>query len=355
MNGLAASYAVSDAWFSSMPGPTDPNRAFAFTGSALRELDNFQNDNQYLYWPYTPRRPSIWKVLWGNGFTDWKIYNSVEWQKFVHTYHLFLQGQIPSVDAHPKDHIGGINQFKKDARAGKLPAFSFLEPIWISLAGTSSYHPGGDLVPGERALNEIYDALKAGPSWNETLLIITFDEHGGLFDHVPPPYAENPWPNDVDNGFRYDLMGVRVPTILVSPWIEEHTVFRSPVAVPYDSTSILATLLQWYGIPKSRWGLGERTHHAPTFEGVFRRSTPRPEAPSFTPPYDRMFPREGGGGEAMHVHHLHRLMAPWLISALVDNKLSLQETARITDDILARAHDLKTLHSMIDDLAKKMA
>jgi hypothetical protein len=296
----------------------------------------------------------VWKVLWSNGFTDWKIYNSVEWQHFVHTYHLFLEGQIPSVDAHKEDHIASIDQFKKDALAGRLPAFSFLEPIWISLAGTSSYHPGGDLVPGERNLNSIYDALRKGPAWNETMFIITFDEHGGLFDHVPPPYAENPWPNDVINGFRYDMMGVRVPAIVISPWIEEHTVFRASGTVPYDLTSILATLLNWYGIPKSRWGLGERVNHAPTFEGILQRSAPRRVSPSFTPPHDKSFPREGGGGEDMRLHPLHRQMTPWLVAALANGKLSMQDTAQATNDILANAGDLKTLHKMLKDLAKRL-
>jgi hypothetical protein len=293
-------------------------------------------------------------VLWSNGFTDWKIYNSVKWQNFAHTYHLFLEGQIPSVDGNIADHIAGIDQFKKDAQEGALPAFSMLEPIWISLAGTSSYHPGGDLVPGERSLNEIYEVLKAGPAWNETLFIISFDEHGGLFDHVPPPYAENPWPNDAGDGFRYDVMGVRVPAILISPWIREHTVFRSPTPVPYDLTSILATLLQWYGVPKSRWGLGLRVENAPTFESVLQLPGPRNDTPSFKPPYDKSFPREGGGGTNGRVHDLHRLITPWLIAALAGNKLGRQDIAAITDEILAQAHDLATLHTMIDDLAKRV-
>ena len=86
-----------------MPSETDPNRGFAFTGSSLRELNNFQNGPQYLYWSYAPHRSSIWKALYTDGFTDWKIYNSVEWMNFVHTYHLFLQGQIrPSTTRSPK-------------------------------------------------------------------------------------------------------------------------------------------------------------------------------------------------------------------------------------------------------------
>ncbi len=306
LNGLAKAFAISDEWFCSTPDETAPNRAFALTGSTLGKLSNFQNNPEFKNWPEIPNRASIWKVLWANGFKDWKIYHSVLWPptppSFVYTYQLFLKGQIPTVDASsseypakPSKYIADIDQFKKDARDGNLPKFSFLEPVWIASKEKSptSYHPGSSPVPGEKALNEIYEALKAGLAWNETLLIITFDEHGGIFDHVPPPYAENPWPNDVNDGFHHDMMGPRVPTILVSPWIKERTLFRSRTPVSYDATSILATLLRWYGIPKARWGLGERTHHAPTFEEVFQRDAPRNDAPSFDPPYDKEFPRKG--------------------------------------------------------------
>ncbi|SDZ96251.1 alkaline phosphatase family protein [Variovorax sp. YR216] len=359
LNGLAKGFGVSDAWFSAMPGATDPNRAMAFTGSALGQLNNFQNGTQYTYWPLSPHRQSMWKVLWSNGFTDWKIYNSVEWMNFVHTYHLYLQGQIPSVDAaiaqNQSSFIEGIEQFKQDARAGKLPAFSMLEPAWIATTGTSSYHPGADLVPGEVALNEIYDALRAGPAWNETLFVITFDEHGGIFDHAKPPYAANPWPNDVNDGFRYDIMGVRVPTIIVSPWIKEKTVFRSPKDVAYDGTSFAATLLRWFGIPESRWCMGDRIMQAPTFEGVLQCASPRDESPTLKPPYDRTFPREGKSGRRERLHDLHRLMAPRAVTALAAGKLPPDEINRISEQILADATDLKSLHAMIDALAKRLA
>lgn len=358
LNGLGRGFAISDAWFSGMPSATDPNRAYAFTGSAQGQLNNYQNGTQYTNWPLSPHRQSMWKVLWSNGFTDWKIYNSVEWMNFVHTYHLYLQGQIPSVDAaiaaNPASFIQGVDQFKKDALAGKLPRFSMLEPAWIATSGTSSYHPGADLVPGEIALNEIYDALRKGPAWNETLFVITFDEHGGIFDHVGPPYAANPWPNDVNDGFRYDLMGVRVPTILVSPWIESQTVFRSTTPVAYDATSFPATLLHWFGIPRERWGLGERVAQAPTFESVLRRATPRTDAPSLTPPYDRTFPRHRASGRSERVHGLHRLMAPRIVATLAAGKLNQQEIDAISREMLSDATDLKSLHAMLDGIARRL-
>ena len=367
INGLAREFAVSDAWFSSMPSATDPNRGFAFTGSALRELNNFQNGPQFLYWPYAPHRSSIWKALWTNGFTDWKIYNSVLWMNFVHTYHLYLQGQIPSVDAAiaqdsaqrivststgfapapASSFIEGIDQFKAAARAGTLPRFSFLEPIWISLAGTTSYHPGADPAVGEQAINELYEAMKSGPAWNETLFVITFDEHGGIFDHVPPPYAENPWPNDAIDGFRFDVMGVRVPTILISPLIKRQTVFRSPTAFAYDSTSILATLLNWYGVPKARWGLGERTRHAPTFEGVLQLAEPRADKATFKPP------AIGEPPSKPRVSDLDQLMAPRIAAALAGGRLAPSEMAAISNELMASS-DMDALHGTLLRLAAKL-
>jgi phospholipase C len=358
LNGLAREFALADHWFSSMPGPTDPNRAFAFTGSTLGEANNFQNGLTYAEWPDRPHRPSIWKQLWAHGITDWKIYNSVEWMHFVHTYQLFLKGQIPSVDAAPQNHIAGMDQFKADAAAGKLPAFSFLEPVWIGGSGTTSYHPGADLVPGERALNEIYETLRNSPAWEETLLVITFDEHGGLFDHVPPPKGPNPWPNDVIDGFTFDRMGVRVPTLLVSPWIRRQTLLRTQPEdrQAFDSTSILATLLEWFGVPRSGWDLGLRTAAAPTFETVLDRSTPRKDHPTFTPPHDVDFPPDRDGpSRSIPLHDLHRLMLPRLIWSMVGHKLDASEVARISLEIQTQATDLQTLARLLNDLEKRHA
>jgi hypothetical protein len=192
------------------------------------------------------------------------------------------------------------------------------------------------------------EALKSSPAWKKTLLIVTFDEHGGFYDHVPPPRAENPWPHDVVDGFSYDRMGVRVPTILLSPLIKEHTVFRSKTQVPYDSTSILATLLRWYGIPKARWALGARTHHAATFEGVFERALPRTDKPKFTPP-DQPPATEW---ERKPTSEQHQVMLPRLVHAMLGHKRSPRESFALANEILSRASDVKTLHLLMDDLAK---
>jgi phospholipase C len=339
-----------------MPSATDVNRAFALTGSAQLQLNNFMSPPQYLYWPEQPHRASIWKVLWANGVTDWKIYNSVKWQEHPFTYQLYLEGQIPTVDAGvaagAQDHVAPIDQFYADAAAGTLPAFSFLEPVWIGNEGTTSYHPGEDLVPGERQLNKIYDALRQGPNWESTLFVITFDEHGGIFDHVPPPAAVNPWPNDRLDGFACDVMGVRVPAIVVSPWIEPNTVFRSATGTAFEHTSILATLLQWCGIARSNWFLGERTNRAPTFENLLTRSQPRADSPTLVPPYDQKYPPNGAPTPTTKVNSLQRQVAHQLVASMARGKLPAAEISQLSHEVTA-ATDTRTLVKQLDELAKR--
>jgi phospholipase C len=355
LTGLAREFGVSDEWFCSMPGGTDVNRAFSLTGSALGQLNNFQNGAEYAYWYQLLHRPSIWKTLWSNGIRDWKIYNSVEWLDFVFTYHLFLQGQIPTVDQNTAEHISNYDQFVADAENGNLPAFSYLEPVWIAKTGTTSYHPGPDVIPGERRLADVYAALRKNPKkWEETLLVITFDEHGGLFDHVRPPYAHNPYPGDVQDGFAYDIMGVRIPTILVSPWIAENTVFRSETDVAFDATSFLATLLQWFGVPRARWGLGQRTRHAPTFEAALSREEARKDTPkSFEPPYDENYPRGSDADQPGKVDGLHTLMTSRLLHSQLASTHSPAEVEQLSKTILSKATDTASLHELVSDTVAK--
>ena len=372
--GLAKAFGVSDEWFCSMPTGTTVNRAISLTGSALKELNNFQNGSDYEYWPKSSHRPSIWKTLWSNGISDWKMFHSIEWLNFVYSYQLFLQGQIPAVDANvapylkawPDDnkspdqkatskYLGSITQFLEQAKSGELPAFSFIEPIWIANEGTTSYHQGGDLVPGEVALNEIYDALRSGPNWDDTVLVITFDEHGGIYDHVAPPRAANPWPNDVEDGFKYDLMGPRVPTIVVSPLVKENTVFRAGGATPYDSTSILATVLDWFGVPQARWGLGERTQQAPTFEDVFQLATPRQPVPTFENPTDKSNPGTAAEPAERRLDDLIELMVPHMVQQMSAGKHTDAEALNIAHAMLSEANDQNSLHDLLKELGEKLA
>ena len=151
-------------------------------------------------------------------------------------------------------------------------------------------------MPAERALNDIYHALSSKKAvWDKTLLVVTFDKNGGLFDHVPPPYAPKPWPNDVADGFEFDLTGPRVPAIFASPWIKPNTVLREANGKSFDATSFGATLLDWYGVSRDTWGLGDRMAQAATFEPVFTESRARSSAPTLKVPYDSELPKSSEG------------------------------------------------------------
>lgn len=265
LSQLARNYAVSDRWFCSSPTQTFPNRAFVHAGTSMGRVNNMPEP---LY-----DAPTIFEVLEDTGHT-WRVYNDTILMSLARL-------QFPALwDPLLQVHFRGIGEFEEDAAAGTLPEYSFLEPSFT--IEPNDEHPPHDVGLGERFLLRIWKAVSTGKNWNHTLLLITFDEHGGCYDHVTPPAAKPP-DGAIDleaGGFRFDRYGVRVPAVLVSPYIEAGTVFRSPTAVPYDHTSILATLRDWLQIPTKQMLPSERAKEAPTFANVLTRSTPRTDQPN---------------------------------------------------------------------------
>ena len=102
-------------------------------------------------------------------------------------------------------------------------------------------HPPHNVSYGESLIASVYNAVRGGPGWQNTLLIITYDEHGGCYDHVVPPPATPPGGQSPD-GFDFSSFGVRVPAVIVSPWVPKGSVIRPPGDTPFDHTSIIATL-----------------------------------------------------------------------------------------------------------------
>jgi phospholipase C len=261
---LAKNYAVSDRWFCSTPNQTLPNRAFLHAGTSMGRVNN---KPQQLYDTET-----IFEVLRDTGHS-WRVYNDTILMSLARL-------QFPQLwDPLLQLHFRGMGEFDEDAAAGTLPEYSFLEPSFQ--IEPNDEHPPHDVSLGEQFLLRIWKAVSGGKDWNSTLLVITFDEHGGCYDHVEPPAAVPPdaASNPGEENFRFDRFGVRVPTVLVSPYIEAGTVFRSPNDVPYDHTSILATIRDWLQIPKEKMLSGARVEKAPTFGNVLTRSTPRGELP----------------------------------------------------------------------------
>ena len=164
-----------------------------------------------------------------------------------------------------------FTDFTAAAAAGTLAAFTFLEPSWSSTG--NSQHPNYNVALGEQLMHDVYEAVRGGPGWAETLLVITYDEHGGCYDHVAPPSGAIPPDHDAGEfGFDFTRFGLRVPAVLVSPLIAPGTVFRVPAgSTPLDHTSILKTVQQRWGLPS----LTARDAATPGFGDVLTLTAPR--------------------------------------------------------------------------------
>ncbi len=308
LNTLARRFAVSDRYFSSVPTQTNCNRAFAAAGNSLGLDKSGQQtawvNNRNSNWLARPggvqfSERTLWNVLDEQGqnqASDWMIFHSKgNWlenllgaEGYPYTRRIMQRLQDRRFDKHFAE-VGSASGASESTlfgmiERGTLPRFSFIEPSWTLPFGPglgpngTDYHPPGDIRKGERFLKQLYEALSSKPDiWNSLLLIINFDEHGGTYDHVPPPWtATPPWhdtddtpkPTSFEGGFHFDRFGVRVPLILVSPFVRESTVFRAEGNVPFDHTSVLATILELMGVERHHWRLGARVKHAPCFSDV---------------------------------------------------------------------------------------
>jgi phospholipase C len=256
MSSLAKGFAVCDHWFSSAPTQTLPNRGFAAAATSLGFL---QNAHAKFF-----TCPSIFGQL---------SKNNVDWAIFGYNREPMTRMDFPDTRAARDSHYGHFRDFEERAAEGTLPAYTFLEPDWG--AGGNSQHPNYDVSKGELLIHDVYYALRNGPQWNETLLVITFDEHGGNYDHVPPPWGAAP-PDDSAGEFGFDFtrFGVRVPALLVSPRIATGTVFRAKRGT-IDHTSVLKTIeLRWNIDP-----LTARDKAAPDLGDVLTLAKPRTDDP----------------------------------------------------------------------------
>jgi phospholipase C len=230
---LALAFGVSDRWHASAPCQTWPNRFFAHCGTAGGYVNNAPS-----HFPYT--MPTVFHRLSAVN-QGWRIYFHDIPQSAA------LAGLWTSVLTHFRDFA---EDFARDAAAGDLPAYSFIEPRYFpdTLLGhvPNDEHPPHNVAYGEDLIATVYNAVRAGPGWPNTLLVITYDEHGGCYDHVVPPPATSPG-GPYPDGFAFDSFGIRVPAVIISPYVKAGSILRPPGAVPFDHTSIIATLRKLVG------------------------------------------------------------------------------------------------------------
>ena len=229
ISALAQNYAISDAWFCSVPSQTLPNRSFVHAGTSNGNVDNGDPAN-----PFEWNVPSIFNVLNSIG-VSWTVYSdAILTPSLTRTF--FPKLWDPFLD----DHFKGFGAFQAACANNSLPQYSFIEPMF--LLDPNDQHPPHDVSKGEQFLYQIWQAVSESPGWNNILLIITYDEHGGCYDHVLPPMGAAP-PDAASApgkaGFSFDRFGVRVPTILVSPFISSR--HRLPLEYRHPLRSHLYT------------------------------------------------------------------------------------------------------------------
>jgi len=290
--GLAQTFPLATRWFSSCLGPTFPNRRFLIAGTAHGLIDDL---------PFTmvdyPAKGTIFDLLGAHGIS-WANYHHlppirVNWRRLSHARGLnffrvlgalpgaFFPKLVPAVerklqataDLYPLgflrsvNHLRPMREFWRDARAGKLPAVSIVDPDF----GRFSEENPQDIQDGEGFAAKVVDAVMNGLGWPKTLLVWLYDEHGGYYDHVAPPGA--PEPDDVpgQNPMRrffllrllnltgygkrieaidagpttYDRLGFRVPAVIVSPYAKPGYV----TSTVYDHTSILKLIQRKWNLP----------------------------------------------------------------------------------------------------------
>lgn len=276
---LVNEFGLFQNWYCSVPSSTWPNRLYAHSATSSGEVETSDFLRMIIGYP----QKTVYDLLDENGI-DWNVF-------FAELPDPLLFQSFREIDSLAK--LRPLFEFESMATAGTLPAFSWISPRFFEIPciPANDQHPPHDFALGEDRIKTIYEALRNSPLWNKTALIITYDENGGFSDHVSPPH-DVPSPDNIKapNGFNFDRLGIRVPTIVVSPWVDAGTLINEPTPsqMPpgvtdshFDHTSIIATVRKLFNISSS---LTARDAWASSFDNLFHiRSTPRDDCPTTLP------------------------------------------------------------------------
>jgi phospholipase C len=269
---LAREFCVCDRWFSSVPGATWPNRLYALAGRAAGDREDAD--------PPLYNLPTFIRFL-DQRDVDWRFYSfdpatlrlvDAEYRLGSHRHFSYVdRRKLSSRERFAGEVFGEESSFLDDAAAGKLPAVCWIDPHFkdtrVFGPDSNDDHPPSDVLAGQALVLDVYHALRSSPQWGKTLLVVTYDEHGGIYDHVPPPSVD-----DDDPAFR--RLGVRVPALVISPWVEAGSV--APRDRIFDHTTLIKTILLRFCRNGDRIpDMGRRVSAAHHLGGLLSRQTPR--------------------------------------------------------------------------------
>ena len=274
LSQLAQQFVICDNWYSSLPGPTWPNRFFVHAASS-GGLDHSPSDAEM----------ANWELVSGFSFKNGTIFERMNSNNV--TWRIYAGDNLPIVAAlsgiNVLTDINDYNGFAQDVSQPNYPAsYTFIEPNYgDSTGGTfecgTSQHPLDDVTRGEALIKATYEAIRNSPVWSSSLLIITWDEHGGFFDHMPPPIAVPPGdtaPGSSYNlyGFSFNRYGPRVPALVISPLIPRNLIDHRV----YDHASIPATVEALFGLKS----MTQRDASALNLVPLITLAIPRNDAPA---------------------------------------------------------------------------
>jgi phospholipase C len=232
--GLYSTFATNDRYFQSVLSQTFPNRLYLYAGTSFGVI---RNDS------FVATQRSVFE-LFDEGHVSWKIYTD----QYPLSFGSLL---FKYVNDRAADHVFPLSQYYSDAAAGTLPNVSYVDPKFLASPRVQSdEHPPANVQVGQKFVSDVVHGLMASPNWPTSALFLTYDEHGGYYDHVPPPAA--PVPDNIppnlnagDTPGAFDRYGFRVPAVVVSPFAKPHYVSH----VVDDHTSILRFMELRFGLP----------------------------------------------------------------------------------------------------------
>jgi len=270
---LYSTFATADAYFSDVLGPTYPNRFYLYSGTSFGETSDLSPDLSGYPYPGSGTNPAmIFDELQLRGIT-WSLYAEGPSAATV-VFGVSLQQRYGF------DPTRTYPQFVADAQAGTLPAVAFVDADFSEqTTNGDDEHPPSEIEIGQHYVWQIVHALTTSPSWSRSVLFITYDEAGGIYDHVPPPRACVPDDTppvlhgvDVSQPGRFDRYGFRVPFVVVSPYARRSYVSHAV----YSQASILRFIEAKARVP----ALSARDANSDPFTDMFDWKSP----PFLTPP-----------------------------------------------------------------------
>ncbi len=280
ITALAREFVVCDNWFSSMPGPTWPNRYFFHAASSAGLDDSpsgFDSGVSELLSGLVFDNGTIYDMLDSENI-DWAVYHGDAFPQVMS-----LAGMDLGVMA---TSFHDMDDFEEDLQDGSIANFVFIEPDYgDDITGNTykcgnSQHPLDDITHGERLIKRVYEGIRNSPLWGQSLLIVTYDEGGGFFDHRPPGTTVPPGDSVTDSvnnfhNFDFAQLGVRVPAIVCSPWIPRNLIDHRE----YEHASVPRTVERLWDLP----AMTDRDDHVRDLSSLLTLSSPRLDAPAVLP------------------------------------------------------------------------